>query len=56
MQQVVGGIAQLLRRQLGRSPVGGLLLLGQLDAEQIAAEILMAAVAFIATLRIAARS
>ena len=40
MQHVARGIGQLLAAQLGRSPVGGLLLLAQLDAEQFAAKVL----------------
>ena len=42
MQHVGGGIVELLLGQLGGTPVGGLLLLGQLDAEQVLAQILEA--------------
>src|SRR5690348_4980756 len=40
MQHVGGGVAELLVAELGCAPIRGLLLLRQLDAEKVAAEIL----------------
>ena len=37
MQHVGGGVALLLLVQLGRTPIGGLLLLGELDPQQLLA-------------------
>src|SRR6185312_9723933 len=42
MQDIRGGIAELLVAQFGGTPIGGLLLLRELDAEKVAAEILEA--------------
>ena len=42
VEHVVGGVIQLARGERVRAPVGRLLLLGDLDAEQVAAEVLEA--------------
>src|SRR4051812_31339305 len=42
MEHVGGGVGELLRAELGRAPVGGLLLLGDFHAEQLAAEVAQA--------------
>src|SRR5262249_36116641 len=42
MQYVAGGIVELLLGELWRAPIGGLLLLRQLDAEKLAGEIFKA--------------
>src|ERR1041385_2967636 len=42
MQHIARGIVELLLAELGSAPVGGLLLLGELDAKQLPGEILEA--------------
>ena len=42
VEHVVRGVVELVRGELVRAPVGGLLLLGYLDAEQVAAKVLEA--------------